>query len=233
MCVLAGLIATSNWAQLTVSTLRGTITDPAGAVVVHAKITASNQETNLTREVFTNGDGDYEIPDLQRGTYRLTATQTGFKTFVADNVVLESSQIRRIDAALEIGSAGTEVTVRENMAVIATETGKIQETFQKQRFEELPLVGDGRTPDAVLVSLPMIQNAGGVYPECGRRLFHSNGRPADGPDPDGAGRSHQRRLDESDQQLPRYSGSRGGGGQQQRGVRTRRVLRYDHERRHQ
>lgn len=163
MCLLAGLISTSNRAQLTVSTLRGTITDPAGAVVVHAKITALNQETNLTREVFTNGNGDYEIPDLQRGTYRLTATQDGFKTFVADNVVLESSQIRRIDAALEIGSTGTEVTVRGDMAVIATETGKIQETFQKQRFEELPLVGDGRTPDAVLVSLPMIQNAGGVY----------------------------------------------------------------------
>ena len=41
--------------------------------------------------------------------------------------------------------------------------GKIQETFEKQRFEEMPLIGDGRTPDAVLVSLPMIQNAGGVY----------------------------------------------------------------------
>ena len=35
--------------------------------------------------------------------------------------------------------------------------------FEKQRFEEMPLIGDGRTPDAVLVSLPMIQNAGGVY----------------------------------------------------------------------
>ena len=151
MCILAGLISTSNWAQLTVSTLRGTITDPAGAVVVHAKITALNQETNLTREVFTNGNGDYEIPDLPRGTYRLAATQTGFKTFVADNVVLESSQIRRIDAALEIGSAGTEVTVRADSAVIATETGKIQEIFQKQRFEEMPLIGDGRTLDAVLV----------------------------------------------------------------------------------
>lgn len=164
MCMLAGLIsAMCNWAQLTVSTLRGTITDPAGAVVVHAKITAVNQETNLTREVLTNSNGDYEIPDLPRGTYRLTATQPGFKTFVADNVVLESSQVRRIDAGLELGATGTEVTVRADSAVIATETGKIQETFQKQHFEEMPLIGDGRTPDAVLVSLPMIQNAGGVY----------------------------------------------------------------------
>ena len=53
--------------------------------------------------------------------------------------------------------------MRADAAVIATETGKIQETFEKQRFEEMPLIGDGRTPDAVLISLPMVQNAGGVY----------------------------------------------------------------------
>src|SRR5579862_5885441 len=116
---LAGLVfAGISWGQLTVSTLRGTITDPAGAVVVHAKITAVNLETNLTREVFTNENGDYEILDLPRGTYRLTAVQPGFKTFVADNVLLESSQIRRIDAALELGATGTEVTVQADVAVI-------------------------------------------------------------------------------------------------------------------
>src|SRR5215831_5154143 len=163
--LLAGIIpAVVTWAQLTVSTLRGTATDPSGAVVPNARITAINQETNLTRIVLTTENGDYEIPDLPRGSYRLTVTHPGFKTFVAENVVLESSQVRRVNIALELGSAGTEVTVRsEAVAVIATETGKIQETFEKQRFEELPLIGDGRTPDAVLVSLPMVQNAGSVY----------------------------------------------------------------------
>ena len=63
----------------------------------------------------------------------------------------------------ELGAANVEVTVRADAAVIATETSKIQEQFEKQRFEEMPLIGDGRTPDAVLISLPMVQNAGGVY----------------------------------------------------------------------
>jgi len=162
--LLAGLLSTAYlWAQLTVSTLRGTASDPAGAVIVSAHVTAVNLETNLTREVVTNANGDYEIVDLPRGTYRVTATHPGFRTFVADNVVLESSQVRRIDVALELGATGTEVTVKADVAVIATETGKIQETFQKQRFEDMPLIGDGRTPDAVLVSLPLIQNAGSVY----------------------------------------------------------------------
>jgi len=150
-------------AQLTVSTLRGTVTDPAGSVVVNAHITVVNSETNLTRELNTNENGDFEIVDLPRGAYRLTATHPGFKTFVADNVVLESSQVRRINVAFELGAANVEVTVHADAAIIATESGKISTTFEKQRFEEMPLIGDGRTPSAVLISLPMIQNAGGVY----------------------------------------------------------------------
>src|SRR5205085_9976046 len=96
--LLAGLISAIHlWAQLTVSTLRGTATDQTGAVVVNARIRAVHQETNLTREVDTNENGDFEILDLPRGSYKLTATHPGFKTFVADNIVLESSQIRRIN----------------------------------------------------------------------------------------------------------------------------------------
>ncbi len=164
LCLWSMLLgATEGRAQLTVSTLRGTATDPDCAVVTNAHITAVNTETNLTREINTNENGDFEILDLPRGSYKLTATAPGFKTFIADNVVLESSQVRRVDVALELGSAGTEVTVHADVAIIATETGKIQETFEKKRFEEMPLIGDGRTPDAILVSLPMVQNAGGVY----------------------------------------------------------------------
>jgi hypothetical protein len=155
--------AVSLWAQLTVSTLRGTATDQSGAVVVNARIRVVHQETNLTREVDTNDNGDFEILDLPRGAYKLTATRVGFKTFVADNVLLESSQVRRINIPFELGAASVEISVRADAAVIATESGKIQQQFEKQRFEEMPLIGDGRTPDAILVSLPMIQNAGSVY----------------------------------------------------------------------
>jgi hypothetical protein len=149
--------------QLTVSTLRGTAVDQTGAVVVNAEIKVVGTETNLTRTVKTNESGDFEIVDLPRGTYRLTGTHPGFKTFVAENIVLESSQIRRIDVAFELGATGVEVTVNANVAVLTTESGKIQTTFEKEKFEEVPLIGDGRTPTAMLISLPMIQNAGGVY----------------------------------------------------------------------
>ena len=126
---LAGFVlVATNWAQLTVSTIRGTATDQSGAIIVNAHIRLVHLETNLAREIDTNENGDFEIVDLPRGAYRLTATQPGFKTFVADNVVLESSQVRRIDVHFELGAAGTEVTVRADAAVIATDRpGKVRD----------------------------------------------------------------------------------------------------------
>jgi hypothetical protein len=160
--IMAAFIATLP-AQLTVSTIRGTATDPSGAAVVGVTITVVNLGTNIQRVVVTNDNGDFEIPDLQRGTYRLTASQAGFKNSVADNILLESNQIRRIDVALELGAVGAEVTVRADAAVISTESAKIQSSFTKQRFDDAPLVGDGRNPQEVMTTLPLVQSTGGVY----------------------------------------------------------------------
>ena len=150
-------------AQLTTSVIRGHVSDSSGAAIVGAQLKIVNTQTNVERSITTNSDGDFEAPDLQRGTYRLSVTQPGFKMFVADNIVLESSQIRRIDATLEIGSVGTEVNVQANAAVIDTDSAKIQGTFTKQRFEEAPWVGDGRNPQVVMATLPLVQMTSGVY----------------------------------------------------------------------
>src|SRR5437588_5668653 len=120
------------WSQLTVSTLRGTATDQTGAVVAGAEIKVVAAGTNFSRSIMTNENGDFEILDLPRDAYRLTATKPGFKTFVAENVVLESSQVRRIDVGFEVSAVGGEITVHADAAVITTESGKIQETFQKE-----------------------------------------------------------------------------------------------------
>ena len=66
--------------------------------------------------------GNYEIPYLKRGTYRLTASHPGFSTFVADNIVLESNQTRRIDVSFSVGQVTSEVTVAAEAQVIDPET---------------------------------------------------------------------------------------------------------------
>src|SRR5262249_46455210 len=149
LCIGLVLLALRMPAQLTVSTIRGTATDPTGSAVAGVSITLVNLGTNLQRGVATNENGDFEIPDLQRGTYGLTTSHAGFKNWVADNIILESNQIRRIDVTLELGAVGAEVTVQADAAVISTESAKIQSTFTNKRFDDAPLVGDGRNPQMV------------------------------------------------------------------------------------
>ncbi|MEK7405493.1 MAG: carboxypeptidase regulatory-like domain-containing protein [Acidobacteriota bacterium] len=163
--LLAALLVASGLApaQLTVSTIRGSVSDPTGAAVVGAKIAVVNAQTSVERSVASNENGEYEIADLQRGTYKLTATQPGFKTFVADNVILETSQIRRVNVTFELGSVGSEVTVRADAAVIATDTSKLQGGLGAQRIEDIPIIGDARNPQMMLTTMPLVQSTGGIY----------------------------------------------------------------------
>src|SRR5581483_2131809 len=149
--------------QSIVSTIRGSVKDPTGTAVAGAEITVVNVGPNIQRVVRSNESGDYEVPGLLSGPYTLTATGAGSKTFVADNIVLENTQIRRIDISLELGSVTSEVTVKADAAVITTDSAKIQGTFTNKRFDDAPWVGDGRNPQTVMTTLPLVQATTGIY----------------------------------------------------------------------
>jgi hypothetical protein len=160
-CLIAA--ATLLVAQLALSTIRGAVKDPSGSAVVGAEIRITNLRTNIQRTTATNESGDFEIPDLGSGVYRLTATSPGFGTFVADNIILESSQIRRIDVNFEVAAVASEVTVQADAAVITTDTAKLQSAFTAKRFEEAPWIGDGRNGHMVFITLPTVQSTSGIY----------------------------------------------------------------------
>lgn len=161
--ILVALAGTPAPAQLIVSTIRGSVTDPTGTAVAGAHVTAVNVGTNIERATLSSDNGDYEISDLVSGTYRVTVARPGFKTFIADNVILENNQIRRIDVSLELGAVSSEVTVRADAAVITTDTAKLQASFTGKRFDDAPWVGDGRNPQTLLTTLPLVQATSGVY----------------------------------------------------------------------
>src|SRR5687768_16554446 len=86
--------STAVFAQSDLATIRGVVTDQSGASVPNAKVVLTNKETNASREIQTSDSGEFELPFLNQGTYRLTATGTGFKTFVADDVLVRAREIR-------------------------------------------------------------------------------------------------------------------------------------------
>lgn len=159
------LFCATSLAQLTLSTIRGTATDATGAVVGGTQISLISLETNAKRTTTTNENGDYEIPDLQLGTYQLKATTAGFKTYVADNIILEGSQIRRINVTLELGSIGTAVTVMANAAVIQTETAKLQGLITGTKYFDVPWVGEDATldPSLIITSQALVHETNGVW----------------------------------------------------------------------
>ena len=76
------LIATVASAQETRSTLTGIVTDSTGAVIPHARIVITDTDTGATTNVTSNGVGEYTVPFLEPGPYKIEVTAPGFKSYL-------------------------------------------------------------------------------------------------------------------------------------------------------
>ena len=90
------------------------------------------------RKIATDGQGNYEVPALKEGTYRLKAAKSGFKTFVATDIFLASDQVKRVDVELQVGTTTTEVKVSAAANVIQVESGKLDSQFSADNTVLLP-----------------------------------------------------------------------------------------------
>jgi Carboxypeptidase regulatory-like domain len=148
-------------AQTGLSVLRGTVNDQSGAVLPGAEISVTELATGIkVRTVITDSNGGFEIPDLKPGGYRLRAEKGGFRPYVADDLLLDSGQTRRLDIALQVGGTTEVVTVKAGAEVITTDTGTIGGGFDKDKFQFTPLVDVYPSPFAMFSTLPGIQGNG-------------------------------------------------------------------------
>ena len=139
------------FAQSDRGSITGRVTDQNGAVVPDAKVTLANVETNEAREVTTNNEGDYSIPQLQAASYTLKVEAPGFKTASIGGVKIAVQINRTVDVTLEVGAIGDTVMVSaENGPVLQTETPASQLNVTERQVRELPLLvaseSGGRSP---------------------------------------------------------------------------------------
>src|SRR6185503_17893717 len=127
-------------AQVTTATVVGTITDPGGAIVSGAEVTARNVDTGLTRTVTSGEDGSYRVEFLPVGKYALEVTSAGFKKAYLSDIVLQVSDTARVDVNLTVGQVTETVTVSETPATINTSTAEIGQTIRAADIASLPLV---------------------------------------------------------------------------------------------
>src|SRR5947209_14220617 len=131
-------------AQEATGRIIGTVTDPKGAVIPGAKVTAtnvSNLTTQVTREALTDNDGNYQIPSLPIGTYRVSIERTGFKTFVSEDNKLQINQSLKVDAALEVGTTTERVEVVGTTAAVETVNPTLGQSVTSRPIVNLPLNG--------------------------------------------------------------------------------------------
>jgi len=150
-------------AQTLNATLRGTVTDNSGAVVGGAQITLLEPATGQTvRQASSLSSGDFEFDEIKPGTYELRCNATGFKVFVAQNIVLDSGQVRRLDPQLALGQAVEQVTVSAGASVISTESPTISDMFTAKQHDQSPQVTIYPSTWYQLTTLAGVQ--GGTYP---------------------------------------------------------------------
>jgi hypothetical protein len=143
--LLAAIVGTSSLAQTTTGDIGGLVTDPSGALIAGAKVTATNLATNVQTSTVSNSDGIYSIRFLQIGTYKITVTSNGFSTDVTKPFPLEVSQVVKINAQLAVGSESHVVVNGELTPILNTENGMISTTISESLINALPINGHNFT----------------------------------------------------------------------------------------
>ena len=134
--------------------LTGTVTDPSGALVANAKVTATNLNSGEVREVTTTDEGNYILPEMKADPYRITVEAAGFKTAAIENIQIAVQVTRRADITLEIGVVSDVVTVSSDTTALQSDTPVRQTNVTERQVKELPLLvsaeSAGRSPLAFI-----------------------------------------------------------------------------------
>ncbi|HXE90166.1 MAG TPA: carboxypeptidase-like regulatory domain-containing protein [Terriglobales bacterium] len=157
--------ATAAVAQVQNGQITGTVTDPTGAALPNAKVTATNVGTGLTTTAETSNTGSYLIRELQIGTYKVTVEAAGFKTSSKTGVEVNAGVTYRLDIKLEVGGATEVVEVTEEAAPVNTVDSKLAATVGSTQIQNLPL--NGRNVFQLLQLAPGAVNVDSVVTENG------------------------------------------------------------------
>ena len=122
--------------------ISGTVTDSTGAVLPGVTVVITNIGTGLRREAVTDSEGVFRFPDLLAGTFRVTVTMQGFKTYEQQGIVLSATdrvQLRPI--ALDVGGLAETITVQSEALQVQTTNGARTALITRENIEDIALKG--------------------------------------------------------------------------------------------
>src|SRR5438309_424602 len=171
-------------AQQATAGITGTVTDASGAAIVGAAVTAHDMIRNTSWVARTNGAGEYVLPDLPVGTYRVTVQANGFETAVRSNVELVLDQRPRLDFQMRVGSVDQSVEVSSAPPLLQTETMQLGSVISGRSTVEIPLATRNYSeltelaPGVLATTNPSSMNSGQRTTGGGRPYVNGNRKEA-------------------------------------------------------
>ncbi|HLZ39555.1 MAG TPA: carboxypeptidase-like regulatory domain-containing protein [Candidatus Sulfotelmatobacter sp.] len=135
-------------AQSATTSLHGVVTDAKGAVVVGAVVTLTDPATALSRNMTTNGQGEYQFLELPPATYELTVKSRGFATVKETNVQLLVRTPATLNVTLQVATGIETVEVNATATLVNTDNATMGHVFDSQQIQALPF--EGREPTSIL-----------------------------------------------------------------------------------
>lgn len=145
--------------QRITASLNGTVKDTNGAVIPNASVSAINTGTNVVSHAQTNGEGVFEINNLNPGPYNVTVSASGFKQLVHTGLVLNVDQTANLDLALEVGATTETVEVTSAEPLLEAQTSDVGQVIGTKSIENLPL--NQRNPLALVLLVPGVTGSVG------------------------------------------------------------------------
>ncbi len=154
--------------------VRGTVTDPAHAVMNNAKVTLTNESTNISTTATTNASGEYVVNGLRPASYTIKVEAPGFRGVVQKGLILGVSQQATVDFTLSLATTNESVTVTETAPLLDTGTSSLGTEVTNEFVSRMPLQGRDATQLVYLSAGVTKLNNADAYPT--GTDFSSNGQ---------------------------------------------------------
>ncbi|MFN0100605.1 MAG: carboxypeptidase regulatory-like domain-containing protein [Bryobacteraceae bacterium] len=159
-------LAASIQAQTTMGVITGLVSDATGSIIAGAAVEARNLDTGTTAQTVSSSTGNYVLLSLPIGSYEISVSVAGFKSWKRGPMTVKSSDNIRADVRLEVGSTTERVEVSGEAPPLKTESTEVSTVMENKLVQDLPIavagIGGGmRNAFQLMMMMPQVKSGNG------------------------------------------------------------------------
>lgn len=151
------------WAQGGGGSISGTVTDVSGGLIANASVEITNTLTGVVQKTTTTTGGQFVLPVVPTGTYRLTVNSAGFQQAIVTGLVVSLNQTTTTTVTLKVGGVEQSIEVTASAVQLVPDNAQQSTNVSNAMYEALPMAvnGDARQPTAFLFLAPGVNSPAG------------------------------------------------------------------------